>query len=98
MTHLRTKMLEDMRLRNFSPTTAKSYVCCVAVFARFFGASQDKLGTDEVRKFLLYLEDLERAPATRAVYHAAICFLYVHTLGRRSLPAGANGRPAKGPA
>jgi len=34
-----------------------------------------------VRAFLLYLADLGRAPATRVVYHAALRFLYVETLG-----------------
>lgn len=82
MTRLRSKMLEDLKLRNLSRGTAKNYVGCVAAFARFFGLSPDSMGSDEVRRFLLHLASLGRAPATRVVYHAALTFLYVHTLGR----------------
>lgn len=82
MTRLRQKMTEDLRLRDLSPNTAATYIGCVAVFARFHRRSPELLDTQEVRQFLLHLASLGRAPATRVVYHAALTFLYVHTLGR----------------
>jgi len=36
---------------------------------------------------MLHLANLKRAPATRAVYHAALTFLFVHTLGRPEVMA-----------
>jgi hypothetical protein len=44
MTALRKRMLEDMRIRNFTPTTQKTYVACVSAFARHFGKPPDQLG------------------------------------------------------
>jgi len=87
MTRLRKKMLEDLRLRDLCASTADAYIRCVAAFARFFGLSPDRLGEGEVRRFLLHLATLGRAPATRAVYHAALTFLYVQTLGTPEIMA-----------
>ncbi|MCP3960845.1 MAG: tyrosine-type recombinase/integrase [bacterium] len=87
MTRLRQKMLEDLRLRDLGDRTRKTYICSVAAFARFHGRSPELLGTAEVRRFLLHLANLKRAPATRVVYHAALTFLFVHTLGRPEVMA-----------
>jgi integrase/recombinase XerD len=87
MTPLRQKMESNLRLRNLAANTRYMYILCVAVFARYFGRSPDTLGADEVRAFLLHLVDLGRAPATRVVYHAALRFLYVETLGRPEVMA-----------
>jgi integrase len=87
MTPLRKKMVEDLRLRNLSEATVASYVRCVAQFARFFHASPSDLGTAEVRDYLLHLRGLGRAPATRAVCHAALLFLYTYTLERPEVMA-----------
>ncbi len=87
MTRLRCKMLEDMQLRNLSPATAEAYVRCVASFARYFNLAPDRLATEHVRAFLLHLATLGRAPATRVVYHAALTFLYGHTLDQADVMA-----------
>ncbi len=87
MTPLRHKMTEDLRLRNLSEETQKAYLRCVARFAAYYQLSPDKLGAQDVREFLLGLDLAGRAPATRAVYHAALKFLYVHTLGRPEVMA-----------
>jgi integrase/recombinase XerD len=44
MTILRQRMREDMQVRNFSPTTQRSYIMHVSQFARYFNKPPDILG------------------------------------------------------
>jgi integrase/recombinase XerD len=57
MTHLRQRMQEDLRLRNYSPRTIHSYTRIVAEFASYFSKSPDRLGPEHIRAWLLYLLD-----------------------------------------
>jgi integrase/recombinase XerD len=82
MTPLLERMDEDMRLRNLADRTREQYLNCVTVYARHCGVSPDRLGVDEVRGFLLDLKDRGRKASTLVVYHAALRFLYLHTLQR----------------
>jgi len=54
MTHLRQRMQEDLRLRNFSERTVRHYTHTVAEFARYFHRSPDQLGPEHIRTWLLY--------------------------------------------
>src|SRR5215831_15194741 len=49
MTPLRQRLVEDLRLRNYSPRTIEIYVAHVARFAKHFGRSPDQLGPEEMR-------------------------------------------------
>ena len=55
MTLLRRRMIEDMRVRNYSPRTVEAYVAAVAKLAKHFGRSPDRLGAQEVRAFQVQL-------------------------------------------
>jgi len=48
MTPLRERMIEDMKLRNFSPRKIEAYVMRASGFARHFGRSAAALGREEV--------------------------------------------------
>ena len=87
MTPLRKKMTDDVKLRNLSEGTIIIYIGCVARFAKYYGTSPEHLGTKEVREYLLMLKGKGLKPATRVVYHAALKFLYLHTLGRPEVMA-----------
>ena len=88
MTPLRKKMDEDLRLRNLGKSTRVRYLCYVAKFARYFKLSPEKLGTEDVREYLLHLDLAGYAASTRAVNHAALRFLYAETLARPETMAG----------
>jgi hypothetical protein len=48
-------MQEDLRLRNFSERTIRSYTHIVAEYAKYFHRPPDQLGPEHVRTWLLYL-------------------------------------------
>ena len=81
MTHLRQRMQEDLRLRNFSERTIRRYTEIVAEFARYFHKSPDQLGPEHVRTFLLYLlNERKLAWGTIQGARSALKFLYMRTL------------------
>jgi site-specific recombinase XerD len=94
MSELRQRMIEDMKLRGFSPRTQSSYVSTVYQLARYHGRSPDELEEEDLRKFFLHLID-ERslAPRTIRVYQSGIKFLYEHTL-QQPMAVLENVRPA----
>ena len=55
MTALRQRIVEDMRLWNFSPHTQDAYVRAVANFARHFKQPPQELAAEHVRQYLLHL-------------------------------------------
>jgi integrase/recombinase XerD len=81
MTPLRQRMLDEMRVRNFSPQTQRNYIHHIAEFARLHNLSPDRLGLDEVRNHRLYLLDEKlMAPQTVNGFVAAAKFLYTQVL------------------
>ena len=81
MTHLRQRMQEDLRLRNFSERTIRHYTRTVAEFAKYFHQSPDQLGPEHVRTWLLYLlNERKLAWGTIQGARSALKFLYTRTL------------------
>jgi site-specific recombinase XerD len=78
-------MIEDLRVRNYSPTTVSTYVRHVASFASYFGKSPDLLGPEHVRDYQLFLVNKRRASWT--LFNQTVCalrFFYQVTLGREA--------------
>ncbi len=87
MTALRRRMIEDMRIRNFSPLTQQAYIRYVARFAKHFGRSPEELGIEDVRQYLVYLVEVVGAKTgTQSQVVAALRFLYLRTLLERGWP------------
>ena len=82
MTTLRQRMIDDLKVRNRSSRTIKTYVAQVANFARHFGKSPELLGPEEIRQYQVYL--VEQRHVSWSYFNQAVCalrFLYRHTLG-----------------
>jgi len=76
-------MIEDLRIRNRSEGTQKSYIRQVAAFARHFGRSPADLGPEHVRAWQVHL--VEERGVCWSTLNVAVCalrFLYRITLGR----------------
>jgi len=81
MTHLRQRMQEDLRLRNFSERTVRHYTHPVAEFAKYFRKSPDQLGPEHVRTYLLFLlNERKLAWGTIQGARSALKFFYTRTL------------------
>jgi site-specific recombinase XerD len=83
MTSLRTRMTEDMQIRNLAVHTQNTYLLQVALFARHFNKSPELLGPEQIRTYQVYLTN-EKKLATSSILIAisALRFLYKVTLKR----------------
>jgi integrase/recombinase XerD len=82
MTGLRKRMIDDMRIRNYSPKTIKEYVRRVARFAEHFARSPEILTPEHVREYQLHLID---SGASWCAFNQTVCalrVLYVKVLKR----------------
>lgn len=83
MTALRQRMLEDLRVRNYSRKTQTTYIQHVARFAAYFKRSPDQLTTEDIRTYLVHLVEEKRVSWTW--FNQMVCalrFFYGVTLGR----------------
>ena len=82
MTELRRRMIDDMRIRNYSPKTIKEYVRRVAAFAKYFSRSPEILGPEHIREYQIFLVDRH---VSWPVFNQSVCalrVLYAKTLKR----------------
>jgi integrase/recombinase XerD len=82
MTPLRQKMIEDLRIRNYSPKTIKTYIQRMAAFSRYFHKSPDLLGPPHIRQYQVHL--VEKS-ASWSVMNQTVCalrFFYKTTLAK----------------
>jgi site-specific recombinase XerD len=76
-------MLDELRRRNYSQSTVRSYIHSIEDFARYFGKSPDQLGPEQIRDYQVHLfRDRKLSPGTVEGCGAALRFLYVKTLRR----------------
>jgi integrase/recombinase XerD len=86
MTPLRQRLIEKLRLKNYSPRTQEAYVAAVAHFARHFGRSPDQLGPEEIHQWQLHLKDVRKASwSGYNVAMSALRFFYREVLEREDV-------------
>jgi integrase/recombinase XerD len=89
MTPIRQRMIEDMRLRNFSRHTQDAYVRAVAHFTKHFMQPPETLTAEQVRDYLLHL--VQKRHVAWSTYNQVRCglqFFFRITLGRNDTFGG----------
>jgi len=69
-------MIEEMKLRNFSPRTEQSYVAAMMGLVKYYRRSPDQLTQDEIRAYLLHLQERGLSPSSRNVAISGLKFFY----------------------
>lgn len=82
MTPLRQRLVDDLRLRNYSPRTIEAYVAGVARLAKHFNRSPDQLTVEDLRAFQLHLLEQRVSWSLFNVVVSSLRFFYGTTLGR----------------
>lgn len=86
MSALKQRMIDDMRVRNYSPKTIKLYVTQVRQFAEYYGSSPDQLGLEHVRGYQVYLVDEKHVSWSHFnIVVSALRFFYRTTLSRKEI-------------
>jgi site-specific recombinase XerD len=83
MSILRQRLIDDLEIRNYSQRTIDVYVRAVALFAQHFGRSPERLGADEIRRYLIFL--VQSKKVSWCVFNQTVCglrFFYQNTLER----------------
>jgi len=73
---LREKMIDEMKLRNFASRTQKSYVGAMVGLARHYRRFPDQLTQDEIRAYLLHLQDRGLSANSQNVAISGLRFFY----------------------
>ena len=82
MSPLRQRMIEDMTVRNLSPSTQQSYIYAIAKFSRHFACAPDRLSFEQVRAYQLHLISQKRSWSHINQVACALRFFYGVTLGQ----------------
>jgi integrase/recombinase XerD len=82
MGELRTRMINAMQLRRFSPRTQESYLAAVVGLAKHYHQPPDQLSADKIQAYLLHLT-VERGLSWSScnVAVSGLRFFYQQTLG-----------------
>jgi site-specific recombinase XerD len=88
MGKLHEQMKADLTLKGYSEHTRGAYLRYLRKFAKHFMRSPAELGEEEIRAFLLYLVEEQRAdPYLQKAYLSALKFFYRTTLRRPEVVA-----------
>ena len=81
MSELRERMIRDMQIRGFSPTTQKAYLGGVSRIAQHYRMSPDRLSEEQIRSYLHFLiEDRKLSQSYISQAYSGLKFLFQITL------------------
>jgi integrase/recombinase XerD len=78
---LREKMIGEMRLRNFAARTQKSYLAAMVGLAKHYRQFPDQLTQEQIRTYLLHLQERELSSSSQNVAISGLRFFYQQVLG-----------------
>lgn len=81
MTPLRQRMIQDLKIRKYSPRTIRRYVEVVAQVARHYHRSPDLLTPEDIRTYLISLVEEEASVSQLKQVVCGFRFLFRATLG-----------------
>ena len=78
---LREKMVAEMKLRNFASRTQKSYLAVMVGLARHYRQFPDQLTQEQIRTYLLHLQERGLSSSSQNVAISGLRFFYQQVLG-----------------
>src|SRR5260370_11180387 len=78
---LRQRMIDDMRMRKFSPKTQNAYIRAVLRFAAFLGRSPDSASDEDLRRYQLHLVVQGISPISLNATITGLKFFFEFTVG-----------------
>jgi len=83
MGKLRDRMVQEMRVREFSPRTIEAYVAAVVKVTKHYGRAPDTLTDEEIHQYLIYVREQQKLSAsTRQQIRCGLKFFYDVTARR----------------
>lgn len=79
---LRARMIEDMRVRSFSPATQRGYIRGVKMLAAFLGRSPDTATAEDLRTFQRHLAATGVTPGVQNMTVSGLRFFFRFTVDR----------------
>jgi len=64
MGKLRDRMIQEMRVRDFSPRTIEAYVCAVVGVTKHYGRAPDTLTDEEIHQYLIHVREQRKLAAS----------------------------------
>jgi site-specific recombinase XerD len=78
---LRQRMIDDMRMRKFSPKTQNAYIRAVRRFAAFLGRTPDSASDEDLRRYQLHLVVQGISPISLNATISGLKFFFEFTVG-----------------
>ncbi len=95
MTPLRQRMIEDLQLKGYRPSTQDHYIRAVRKLCEHFNKSPGKITEDDLRDYFLYCKNVKKwSRSTSTVALCGIKFFYENTI-KRSWPTLLFIRPGR---
>ncbi len=79
---LRQRMIEDMTVRGFTPSTQGGYLAAVENFTAFLGRSPDRSDAEDLRRYQLHMRSIGASATSMNSAVSALRFFFGVTLGR----------------